>query len=74
MATRFMDDMITSMTDGRLCPTSTGYIGQAPCDVQDGDVVGIVAGATTPFVLRSPGNGLRLLSPCYIHGIMKGEA
>lgn len=73
MAERFMDDMMTAARDGRLFIMTTGYIGQALYEAQDGDVVGIVAGAPTPFILRPAGDSLRLLSPCYVHGLMKAE-
>ena len=54
--------------------TGSQYIGMAPAMAEEGDVVAVLAGAQTPFVLR-PGIGGRysLVGECYMHGVMEGE-
>lgn len=39
-----------------------------------GDYIAVLAGGRFPFVLRSTGDHYRLIGPCYVHGIMDGEA
>jgi hypothetical protein len=53
-----------------------GYIGIGPDDMEKGDVVVILHGARTPFVLRQTQDqtAWSLLGDCYVHGIMAGEA
>jgi len=74
MAERFMDDVMMAVGDGRLFTTTAGYIGQAPHEAQEGDIVVVFNGAPTPFIMRPLGTSLRLICPCYVHGLMKGEA
>jgi len=38
------------------------------------DLVVVIRGGTTPFILRRGNNGYHLLGPAYMHGIMDGEA
>jgi hypothetical protein len=56
--------------------TANGYIGIGPDDMEKGDVVVILHGARTPFVLRQTQDqtAWSLLGDCYVHGIMAGEA
>ncbi|KAL2131278.1 hypothetical protein VTI74DRAFT_5309 [Chaetomium olivicolor] len=59
--------------------TADGYFGTAPDmipdPVQPGDVVAIVAGMAMPVLLRpAEGGGFRLISHCFLRGIMYGEA
>jgi len=64
----------------RFFQTARGYIGLAPMDTIEGDLVCILRGAVTPFILRQSavvgdGNdGKRLVGECYVHGLMNGEA
>lgn len=55
--------------------TQLGHIGLSPKSAKVGDVVVVLQGGETPFVLRPQGpNGLyRLVGECYIHGIMYGS-
>ncbi|KAH6683909.1 heterokaryon incompatibility protein-domain-containing protein [Halenospora varia] len=58
-----------------LCLTKNGYIVAASCITQPGDQIVVLTGGELPFVLRPVGDGrFRLVSPCYLDGIMNGEA
>ncbi|KAK7419749.1 hypothetical protein QQX98_003121 [Neonectria punicea] len=57
--------------------SGTGYVGICPSEVEPGDLVVLLFGASTPFVLRSrPGGqgGYLLVGEAYVYGIMDGEA
>lgn len=62
--------------------TSRGYFGLASSKVRLDDAVYVVFGSSVPFVVRSERNGkssenearFRLVSPAYVHGVMRGEA
>ncbi|KAH8794329.1 heterokaryon incompatibility protein-domain-containing protein, partial [Hyaloscypha sp. PMI_1271] len=57
-----------------LCITARGYLAAIPFVTKVGDCIAILAGGRLPFVLRPTGNHYRLVGPCYVHGIMYGEA
>jgi Heterokaryon incompatibility protein (HET) len=63
----------------RFCVTKNRYIGMLPARTQPGDLVCILFGADTPFVIREaaePNSTLKsykLVGDCYIHGMMDGE-
>jgi hypothetical protein len=63
--------------------TEKGYFGLGNPDTQVGDQVWVLIGGKVPFVLRpvvdddgtsSFDNSFQLVSDCYLHGIMDGEA
>lgn len=58
--------------------TTRGYVGLGQEGFRSGDVVCILLGGEVPYLLRqsaSPHTGhFNLLSECYVHGIMDGEA
>ena len=59
---------------GRVFITSTtGYLGLAPCNTREGDVIFVVMGADVPFILRHYEDGYELIGEAYIQGIMNGE-
>ena len=58
----------------KLMRTSKGYLGLAPADTNEGDIIVILKGRRMPFVRRSRGGPWELIGPCYLHGIMHGEA
>ena len=45
-----------------------------PRDTIEGDSVCIILGCPTPFVLRQVDEGYRVVGPCYVHGLMDGQA
>jgi hypothetical protein len=58
-----------------LCTTANGFLAAVPCTTEVGDCIAILSGGNLPFVLRPTGdNHYRLVGPCYVHGIMNGEA
>lgn len=69
----------TSMVYVRLCRLSDGSIGQVPDTVHVGDPIFILAGARVPYLLRPSESAtdkptFTVLGPCFIYGIMDGEA
>lgn len=59
----------------RLFRTKTGFFGISNQAIQEGDVVWILAGAETPFVLRNRNESEWLVvGEAYTHGVMEGEA
>jgi hypothetical protein len=54
--------------------TMAGLLGLFPLATEVGDMIVLLEGASTPFVLRSIGDEeYRLVGECYVHGVMKGE-
>ncbi|EME48316.1 hypothetical protein DOTSEDRAFT_161770 [Dothistroma septosporum NZE10] len=59
----------------RFIVTAEGRIGIAPGLAEEGDIVVVLWGGGTPFVLRPRADGMFLiLGQCYVHGIMDEEA
>jgi hypothetical protein len=65
---------VQSCLKRRFFVIGTGSVGIGPCCVQPGDVVTVLRGGRTPFVLRKKGDGYWLLGEAYVHGMMDGEA
>ncbi|KAL5118209.1 hypothetical protein ACEQ8H_003881 [Pleosporales sp. CAS-2024a] len=55
--------------------TEKGYIGLGPWNAKRGDVVGVLLGGCTPFLLREVAGeqSYTLVGEAYVHGIMSGE-
>jgi hypothetical protein len=53
--------------------TGQGYFGLSGVEVQAGDIVCVLPGATNPFVLRHQGDSYQLVDYCFAHGMMYGE-
>ncbi|KAL6803366.1 heterokaryon incompatibility domain-containing protein [Trichoderma sp. SZMC 28013] len=60
----------------RLARTKKGYLAVVPSQSSVGDQISLYEGGKFPFVVRSiTGQGQKqLVGPCYVHGIMYGEA
>lgn len=58
----------------RFLVSDAGYIGLAPQNAEEADLVCVLLGGRTPFVLRPREDLYELIGPCYVHGIMDGEA
>ncbi|CAK7243621.1 MAG: hypothetical protein STHCBS139747_005147 [Sporothrix thermara] len=61
----------------RLFVTQDGHVALGPQLTQPGDAVCLLAGSRMPVVLRPSGNATgewSVVGPCYVHGIMQGEA
>ncbi|KAJ3518005.1 hypothetical protein NM208_g14622 [Fusarium decemcellulare] len=55
--------------------TAGGYFVIGPDIMQPGDVVAVLYGGRTPFILRRRQDGTwMLVGECYVHGLMNGEA
>jgi hypothetical protein len=54
--------------------TSTGHFGTGDDTVEPGDLVCVLFGGNTPFILREIDNHYILVGECYVHGMMHGEA
>jgi Heterokaryon incompatibility protein (HET) len=61
-------------TPSPLCTTTNGYLASAPYTTKSGDCIAVLTGGRAPFILRPVDSFYQLVGPCYIHGIMKGEA
>lgn len=60
----------------RFAVTRNGYFVLGPDALQEGDVVAVLRGGKTPFLLREVNageGGWRLVGECYVHGLMDGE-
>lgn len=58
----------------RLFRTSKGYFGLGSPFLESGDLICILFGTRTPFILRKKDDAFGLIEDCYISGIMSGEA
>ncbi|KAM5343075.1 hypothetical protein ACJ41O_014041 [Fusarium nematophilum] len=59
----------------RFAVTAGGYFVLGPDIMQQGDVVVVLYGGRTPFLLRrTQGGAWILVGECYVHGLMDGEA
>ena len=56
------------------CLTAAGRVGRVPKKTQLGDKVAIMAGGRAPYVVRPQGQCYALVGPCYVQGLMNGEA
>jgi hypothetical protein len=54
--------------------TSNRYLGLGPPLMQEGDLICILSGCSVPFILRVEGSHYLLVGPCFVMGIMDGEA
>ncbi|UKZ81947.1 hypothetical protein TrVFT333_009726 [Trichoderma virens FT-333] len=62
----------------RFAVTRNGYFVLGPDALQEGDVVAVLRGGKTPFLLREVtdddgGSSWILVGECYVHGLMNGE-
>ncbi len=83
--TRVHQSMLCAIHDRHLFVTTKGYIGVGHQEVYAGDLVCILFGGKTPFVLRhertylkeeggAPFTPFSFFGAAYVHGIMDGEA
>lgn len=54
--------------------TNKGYIGTGSRYARPKDLVCVLFGGQTPFILRRDEERYRFISDCYVYGIMEGEA
>ncbi|KAF4564790.1 hypothetical protein EYR40_010961 [Pleurotus pulmonarius] len=76
---RFLTTAVSTIANRAFVMTKHGMMGLAPVHARPGDVICILRGGQTPFVLRPKGgNGdgekvWELVGDCYVHGIMDGS-
>jgi len=71
----FLGAVVRASNNRMLCITSNGYIVLAPAQAKESDLICILLGGQTPFILRKADRQHYLIGgPCYAHGIMDGEA
>ena len=58
----------------KFAVTANGYYVTGPVEMGEGDIVTVLYGGRTPYVLRRIEEGWRILGDCHVHGIMNGEA
>jgi hypothetical protein len=58
----------------RVFRTANSQLGVGPKVMERGDIIAILYGARTPYVLRKYGDYYRIVGECYVYGIMHGEA
>lgn len=58
----------------RLLKDGNGHLGLGPSTTEEGDIISILFGAPWLIVLRPQGTWYEFIQPCYMSGIMKGEA
>ena len=74
---RYLVGMIDAAFDRRLFASGNKYIGLAPAGTKVGDLVCVLLGGNTPFLLRpneEQRDRCRLVGEWYVHGLMHGEA
>jgi len=55
--------------------TDRKYIGVGPQAADRGDVLCVLHGGQTPYLIREVGHGLwTIIGECYVHGFMDGES
>ncbi|RDL39481.1 Uncharacterized protein BP5553_03821 [Venustampulla echinocandica] len=50
------------------------FLGLGPKGMQEGDILCVLFGGATPFILRPDGEQFRFVGECYVYGLMSGEA
>lgn len=54
--------------------STSGFVGLAPCHVQNGDVICIFLGGSVPYIIREQSDGIyELIGDAHVQGIMYGE-
>lgn len=65
---------VNTATHHRFCVTRQGYMGWAPSYSQPGDLIIVLYGGPTLFVVRETNGGYLLSGNSYLEGFMSGEA
>jgi hypothetical protein len=71
----FHDDFLRVNRERRLFISQSGRMGNGSSFIESGDEIVIFSGAGQPMIVRNNDDSTdHLLSPAYIHGVMKGES
>jgi hypothetical protein len=54
--------------------TTAGFLGKGSSKAEPGDMVAILFGCRTPFIVRRDADHFILMGECFVHGLMDGEA
>ncbi|KAK3680251.1 hypothetical protein LTR78_000629 [Recurvomyces mirabilis] len=73
-AEAYLKDLIAMLHRRKVFVTTSGQVGIGPEDMEVNDKVVVLYGSRIPFILRPVGDEYRLVGPCYLQGIMDGEA
>ena len=65
--------VVLALTGRRLVTTSTGYLGLAPAELLEGDIIAVLYGCNFPVVLRPCEDKFYFIGECYVDGVMDGE-
>ena len=57
-----------------LSTTVNSHLALVPMSASTDDQIVVFSGGKLPLVLRATGSSFRIIGPCYMHGIMDGEA
>lgn len=57
-----------------LSTTVNSHLALVPMSASTDDQIVVLSGGKLPFVLRAMGSTSKIIGPCYVHGIMDGEA
>ena len=72
----FLHQLEVAVTWRACFVTNDGIMGLGPAWMAEGDVICILFGGSTPYVLRPTGSDgeFHFIGECYVYGIMDGEA
>ena len=66
---------MSKYSQGRsLAYSVTGYMALVSQEAKEGDVLFALFGGSLLYLLRRKGDDFVLVSDCYVHGLMDGEA
>ncbi|SMQ48515.1 unnamed protein product [Zymoseptoria tritici ST99CH_3D7] len=75
MAIRYFAKFERTSWSRSFFTTKAGRIGLGPMGLREEDVIAVLFGGQTPFVLRPLRDGrYKFIGECYVHGIMDGQA
>lgn len=71
---RYLDQLEDTARHRRPFAGKGGLLGLGPAEMEVGELIYILVGATVPYLLRKDAEGkLRVVGDAYIHGVMDGE-
>ncbi|KAK3670190.1 hypothetical protein LTR78_009946 [Recurvomyces mirabilis] len=70
----YAGEVYETMNSRRVFITQSGYVGLGSKHARVGAIVAVLSGGQWPFILRPMGSEYSMVAPCYVHGIMNGEA
>ena len=72
-ATLYWHNLRQACIDRRVFTTTCGRLGVGPKSLRKGDIVAVLYGGITPYVLRPFKHEYQFLGDAYVYGIMNGE-